>query len=435
VNYGGLPNKGEARPDVPQQTGSNDRLRVLLHRCGRAMVAGLALVVASAVVALALLLHGRSGSSLNRSDVKVATVTRGNFVRDVVVNGRVVETMSPTLYAPAGGSVTLKVHSGNTVEQGQVLAVIDSPELAAKVFQEQVTLESLVIDWKRAQLEAGQALAQVREAYRQADIDRQTARREVDRSRKAYEVGSYSELQVLRAEDLLEKSQFAYQQAKTNYDTQPERNRFNVDLKRTQVDRQRFLVAELRRQVDALQVRSPVDGVIDEVNISGPESVLKDAPLLSVVGFSGLQVEVKASEDFARDLRSGIAVNIASGSRIWKGTVYAALSNWVNGELVSSLRVRGPELGGLHRDQRVSVRIFLNPHDNVLMVDRGPSLVHSGDGFVYLVHDHVAERRPVRLGAASTDKVEITDGLSEGQQIVIAGTDTFRGAQRVFLGW
>jgi HlyD family secretion protein len=39
----------------------------------------------------------------------------------------------------------------------------------------------------------------------------------------------------------------------------------------------------------------------------------------------------------------------------------------------------------------------------------------------------------VQLGASSISKVEILDGLNVGDQIVIAGTDSFNGAQRVIL--
>ena len=58
-------------------------------------------------------------------------------------------------------------------------------------------------------------LAQLRDAYNQAEVDQKTAQRERDRSRKAFELGAYSELQALKAEDALEKAQFAFAQAKS----------------------------------------------------------------------------------------------------------------------------------------------------------------------------------------------------------------------------
>jgi len=67
------------------------------------------------------------------------------------------------------------------------------------------------------------------------------------------------------------------------------------------------------------------------------------------------------------------------------------------------------------------------------MVDRGAFMDQEGGGIAYLVHGNVAERHPVRLGAASIAKVEILDGLAAGDQIVVSGTDAFNGAERVIL--
>ncbi len=70
-------------------------------------------------------------------------------MRDISADGQVVAAASPTLYANALGTVSLKVHAGDAVTKGQVLAVVDSPDLTAKLSQEQATLDSLRLDWQR----------------------------------------------------------------------------------------------------------------------------------------------------------------------------------------------------------------------------------------------------------------------------------------------
>jgi HlyD family secretion protein len=67
------------------------------------------------------------------------------------------------------------------------------------------------------------------------------------------------------------------------------------------------------------------------------------------------------------------------------------------------------------------------------MVDRGPFMDQDGGTSAYVVTGNVAQRRPIQLGAASLSKVEILDGAAVGDQIVISGTDAFRGAERVVL--
>jgi HlyD family secretion protein len=385
------------------------------------------------VLTVYLMKYAGAGVSVSRERLSIASVERGSFVRDVAADGQVVAAVSPTLYANVAGTVTLKVHAGDTVIQGQELATIDSPDLTAKLSQEDATLQGLSIDWRRARLDAEHRLLQLRDAYTEAQVDQKTAQRELDRSRKAYELGAYSELQTLRAEDSLEKAKFAFAQAKMNYESQPTLNRFDIDSKKALLDRQHFMVTDLKRQVEALSVRSPVDGQIGQVQVPDRASVAKDAPLLTVVDLSALEVEIKIPESMARDLRPGMKADLEGDGRHWQGTVSGISPEVVNGQITTRLRFGDDKPAGLRQSQRLAVRILIDRRDNVLMVDRGSFMDQEGGGFAYLVHDNVAERHPVSLGAASIAKVEILQGLAEGDRMVINGTDAFNNAERIIL--
>ncbi len=423
-------------PIMLRDTSAQDRViepKNALKRHRKLIIVGLIAAAALITLILILMRYSGAGVSVDRSRVSIATVERGNFVRDIAADGQVVAAVSPTLYANALGTVSLKVHAGDTVTKGQVLAVVDSPDLTAKMLQEEETLVGLRVDWQRATLDAEHKLSQMRDAFNQAEVDQKTAQRERDRSRKAYELGSYSELQALRAEDALEKAQFAFQQAKSVYDSQPKQNRFDIDSKKALLDRQQYLVDDMKRQVDGLNVKSPVDGQVGQVQVADRASVAKDAPLLTVVDLSALEVEIKVTESLARDLRPGMNADLEGGGHHWQGVVSGVSPEVVAGQVTARLRFGSEKPAGLRQSQRLSVRIFIDRRDNVLMVDRGSFVDQEGGGFAYVVHGNIAERTPVRLGAASIAKVEILEGLAVGDQIVISGTDAFNGAQRIIL--
>jgi HlyD family secretion protein len=405
----------------------------LWRRHGKLAAAALAAVVGLCVLLGVWLRYSGAGASVERSRLTLARVERGSFVRDIVADGQVVAAVSPTLYANALGTVSLKVHAGDSVSKGQVLADVDSPDLTAKLAQEEATAVSLRIDWQRATLDAERTLSQLKDAFEQAQVDQKTAQRELERSRKAYELGSYTELQTLKAQDALEKAQFGYTQEKLNYESQPKQNRFDIDSKKALYDRQQLLVADLRRQVEGLNVRSPVDGQIGQVEVADRASVAKDAPLLTVIDLSALEVEIKVIESLARDLRSGMSADLEGGGGHFKALVSGVSPEVIAGQVTARLRFVGDKPSGLRQSQRMSVRIFIDRRENVLMVDRGSFMDQEGGGFAYLVHGSIAERHPVRLGAASVTKVEILDGLGVGDQVVVSGTDAFNGAERVIL--
>lgn len=423
-------------PPFLRGTSAQDRAlesRPWWRRHAKLMAAGLVLLIGLGVLCSYVFRYSGAALSVDRARVSLAVVERGDFVRDIAVDGQVVAAVSPMLYASSLGTVTLKVHAGDAVVKQQVLAVLDSPDLTAKASQEDATLAGLRIDWQRATLDAATRLSQLRDAFEQAQVDQKTAQRERDRSRKAYELGAYSELQASKAEDSLEKAQFALSQARMNFESQPKQNRFDVDSKKALLDRQQYLVTDLQRQVDGLNVRSPVDGQVGQILVADRASVAKDSPLLSVVDLSALEVEIKVTESLARDLRSGMHADLEGAGHHWQGIVSGVSPEVVAGQVTARVRFSDEKPAGLRQSQRLSVRIFIDRRDNVLMVDRGSFVDQEGGGFAYVVQGNMAERRPVRLGAASISKVEILDGLAVGDQIVNSGTDAFNGAQRVIL--
>ena len=377
------------------------------------------------------LLNAEATASLAR--LNVATVERGDFVRDIAAEGRIVAAVSPTLYAPAAGIVQLKVQAGDRIEQDAVIAVIDSPELSNRLAQEQAQLASLDIDWQRAKLAARRQQMAVQEAVDRAEVDRKTAQREVDRSRKAFEQGAYSELQVLRNEDALEKADFALGRAREDLLLEPEQIRFDVESKKLARDRQQLLVGDLARQVGQLSLRSPVAGQIGQLLIAERASVARDAPLLTVVDLSRLELEIKVPESFARDLAAGMPAQISGGGKQWSGELGAVSPEVVAGQVSARLRFSGAPPEGLRQNQRLSARVLLDERRDVLTVQRGP-FIDSGAGRVaYVIRGDSAERTAIEVGATSLSRVEILSGLQAGDRIVISGTDDFNGAARVVL--
>jgi HlyD family secretion protein len=395
---------------------------------------GVAVAVAVALMMLGAWLWRFSGisTSVDRSRLTIATVQRGLFVRDVAADGQVVAASSPTLYATAAGIVTLHVHAGDAVKRGEVLAVLDSPDLTAKLSQEQASLESMRVDWQRARLDAASRLRQLADAFQQARVDRTTAQREADRSTQAFEQGAYTELQSLRARDELEKADFAYRQAQADYEAAPRQTRFDVSSRKALFDRQQLVVSDLRRQVNALQVRSPVDGRVGQVQVAERASVARDAALLTVVDLSQLEVEIKVPESLARDLQPGMTATLEGDGRQWQAALSGVSPEVVSGEVTARLRFTGAQPQGLRQSQRLAVRILIDRRPDVLMVERG-SFVDQDAGFAYVLREGVAERRPVRLGAQSVQQVEILGGLNVGDRIVVSGSDAFNGADRAMV--
>ncbi|MEO7431185.1 MAG: HlyD family efflux transporter periplasmic adaptor subunit, partial [Dokdonella sp.] len=270
-------------------------------------------------------------------------------------------------------------------------------------------------------------------AYEQAVIDRQTAEREVERNDKAFSRGAQPEMTVLRAKDALSKSRLSEVNAKQNTLLDRDSLAFELKTKRFALDRQKLLVDDLVRRVDELKLRSPVDGQVGQLIAQQRANVAPNAPILSVVDLSALEIEVQIPEVFAHDLAPGMAAEIVDGSGKYTGEVSAISPEIVNGQVTGRVRFGEKKPSGLRQNQQLTTRILMDEHPNVLIVERG-SFIDTGAGRVaYVVRNNTAERTTIQIGATSLNSVEIVSGVKEGDRVVISGTDQFNGAQRVAL--
>jgi HlyD family secretion protein len=419
-----------------RDTSAQDRMvEVKPNRRRRLILAGGGIAVLALLVWLApgIARMFSASASVSSSRLSFATVERGPFVRDIAAEGKVVAAVSPTLYATSGGAVTLKVHAGDTVKQGQVLATIVSPELTNKLAQEQSNADAMEVDYQRAQIDARKQRGELQKAYDNAKIDEQAAERDLDRNVKAFGKGAVPGMDVDRAKDALHKAQITLQHAKADLGMDNASLNFDIQSKKLAHERQLLLVKDLQRQVDDLNVKSPVDGQVGQLFIAERATVAKDAQLLSVIDLSALQVEMQVPESFARDLGIGMAGEISGNGHTWKGLVSAISPEVVNGQVAARLRFAGDTPKQLRQNQRLSVRVLLDKRDNVLTVQRGSFVDESGGSYAYLVRDDIATKTPIRVGASSIDKVEILDGLKEGDRIVISATDRYTGATPVAI--
>lgn len=370
--------------------------------------------------------------SLDASRVRIAAVTRGYLVRDISADGRVIAANSPTLYAIAGGTVSLNVVAGDVVKKGTELAVVDSPELRSQLAQEEATLASLEAEAGRAALDAQVALSAAQRALDQAEVDRQAAARDLQRYQQGFEGGAVANIDVARADDTLKKTEMGLSHARREYSLQGQGANLDSRNKKLLADRQRAVVAELQRQVDLLTLRAPFDGQVGQVLVEQRANVAANAPVLGVVDLTRFEVEVKVPESFARDLAIGMSAQLSGGGgEPFPAKVSAVSPEVVNGEVTARLRFADQQPPGLRQNQRMRARVVLDTREDVLMVERGPFLEQGNGNSAYIMEGNVAVRRPIRAGVSSLGAVEILEGLAPGDRVVVSGADQFGDAGRV----
>lgn len=389
-----------------------------------------------AVALLALTVFLLSGwlsseRSVDASRLRIAEVSRGTLIRDAAVNGRVVAAVSPTLYAPAISTVTLKIHAGDTVKKGDVLAILDSPDLSNELAREKASLDQLEAEVARQRILAEKQKLVARRDADEAEVARLGAERILQRTERGYKAGAIAEVEYLRAQDALKSAQIRSKQAAQASGLEIADVGLELKTRLSQLERQRLTVADVQRRVDELNVRAPVDGVIGTLSVADRAVVAANAALMTVVDLSKLEVELEIPESYADDLGLGLSAEVSIGAIQATGKLSAISPEVVRNQVLARVRFDGKQPVGLRQNQRVSARILIEEKPNVVMLPRGPFVEDGGGRFAYVMDGDIAVRKPVQLGATSVNAVEILSGLQPGERVVIAGTDSFDEAERI----
>ena len=374
----------------------------------------------------------QSGNVISMSRLETTTVTRGQFVQDVAARGTVIAAISPTLFATAAGTVHYVVHAGDHVTKGQVLAVVDSPLLHNEYQRELAKLKSMNASLAEERVKLQEQLLTSQQEANLDAVRMNAELRDLQRAQSAWKVHVISEERYEGAYDTYSIARLNFEHARNNAHLAQRQILLDLRTRTLARDAQSLRVAELRSRMDALQVRSPVTGLVADLAQPDETYVAENVPLVTVVDLSALAIQFQVAESLAGGISPGVPAQITLGGQTVKGVVTDIAPAVRNGWVTGRLRFDGAPPPGLRQNEQASVRIILGQHDNVLYMDRG-AYISPQTRFLYVVRGDKAVRVPVTFGAASISEIEVLQGLTAGETVVISNPEKLRGAPEVKL--
>jgi HlyD family secretion protein len=404
----------------------------LWHR--RRLLLILVLALAALTGLLLWLAHGWLSSSqvVSAQRLQLATVVRGHFARDVAAQGTVIAAVNPTLFAVASGTVSYVVRAGDSVSRGQVLATLDSPELANEHARERATLDSLNAALAREEIEIRKQLLTSQQHADLAQVSIQAAERENKRAQWAWDQHVISERDYQRSIDEVSTAKLNFEQARAAALLEHDSVALELRTRRLERDRQALVVAGLKRRIDELTVRSPVTGMVADLAQVNRAKVAESAPLLTVLDLTAFEVEFHVAETYAGEIKPGMPAQLTVGGHMEAGTVTAISPEVRNSEVTGRVRFSGAQPPGLRQNERAAVRIVLDERDAVMKFERGP-LIDEATRSLYVARNGRAVRIPVVLGAASITEIEAIRGLAPGERVIISDMRDFNEARQLVI--
>lgn len=188
-------------------------------------------------------------------------------------------------------------------------------------------------------------------------------------------------------------------------------------------------VAALRDSGSAdrrIEVRAPQDGVIVSLAVREGGFVRPGTPVMRLADLSSVWVEAQVHENRLGEVARGQAASMtlaAAPGRVWTGRVDYVYPTVRAASRTGRVRLvfANPDRL-LMPDMFAAVRIEAAPREGVLLIPR-EALIRTGRSERVILALGEGRFRPaeVRSGIESGDRVEILEGLAEGEQVVTSG--------------
>jgi HlyD family secretion protein len=399
----------------------------------RQLAIGGGTAVALAVVTIALARLEPAAPSVDGDTLYTGRVDRGEILIQVRGPGTLVPRELLWIAAQSAGRVErVIVRPGAVVEPDTLLAVLSNPDLMRQAEEARYGLEAAKADFaefeltlRSRQLDQEAAVAQARAQY-----EAQRLQAEAERA-----AGVVAVLTVRRSELTAES-------LKAAYDVEVERlNQLGATVE-AQIAAQRARLAQtqnayerMQDQVEALQVRAGLAGVVQEVMIEGGQQVQSGANIARVARPDELIAELRVPETQARNVVVGQLVAVDTRNGIAEGKVNRVDPAVREGTVQVDVEITGKLPAGARPDQSV---------DGTIEIERLPDVIYTGrpaygqpnstitlfklvDGGTYAV------RVPVKLGKTSVNQVEILEGLAPGDQVILSDTSAWDDVDRIRL--
>lgn len=319
------------------------------------------------------------------SPIAVQTVlpSRGEVTRNVTLPAfRILAYQEATLYAKVAGYLkTIAVDKGSAVKEGQLIAEIEVPEMLAD------------------------------EAEYKAEAE--VARANYERTTQARE----------KAPDLIVPQ--------------------TVDDMRGQLEVARAKLERVRKLLEYARITAPFAGVITArfvdpgafIPAATSGTPAQSAALVTLMDFSRLRVQLFVPEVEVPFITEGVPAQVTVEElpgRTFSGSVtrLAYALDEATKTMLTEIELPNPTRE-LRPGMYASVRLGVERKQDALLLPTGAVVSEKAGTFVFLLADGKARKTPIRLGFSDGIHVEVVDGVTPEQAVILVGDQALNDGQAV----
>jgi HlyD family secretion protein len=386
--------------------------------------------VAFALVVM-LWLATRSGAStlsVEPTRLTTATVEQGEFRDYYPVDGRVEPATTVYLDVQEGGRVEeILVSGGHPIVKGELIMRLSNANLQRSAIETETRLIENLDLARNTELTRTQSSLQLKDAL--LDLEHQIT--EIENRHTRYQRlgadGHVSKEVIESTRNDLARLNGKRELLKQRIAQEEVLGRNQLARAGESIERLNLSLELLRRIVDNLEVRAPIDGFLSSIDAEIGENIVPGRRIGQIDQLDAFKMRARIDQYYLSRVEVGTPGKMELGGKNYDVAVKRIYPEVVSDAFTVDIDFADTAPSGLRRGQRLTIELSFGAPTQSLIVERGSFMQHSAGRWVYLISEdgRSARRAPVRFGRQNPRYVEVLDGLRPNDRILTSSYATF----------
>lgn len=371
------------------------------------------LPVSATLMALVIGLAGCSGSKGAKADkaeaktldvpaiaVQVAPAGLGVIQNALVLNGDIRPAKETQISSKIQGRLMeLLVTEGTTVAAGQVIARLDQSDLKLQLLQSEASMAAA-----RANLAS-------------AETNLATAKDGAQRFEALHKAGAISDQQMIGAK------------------AQVDAARNTVRASEAQIAQAKAAIALLKSQLANAEIRAPFAGAVTKKFMDVGAMVPPMNPIVTLASLQDLEIKVPVGQASLAHMKPGVQATFTVPT--YPGKTFGSKVREVAPTLDARTRTAMVTLSVPNQDGQLSPGMYARvtlptiKHESVVVLPADAVVADGEETFVFLAQGDKAVRKPVKTGLRDEQRIEVIEGLSPGEPVVVKGQGQLQEGDKI----
>jgi len=370
-------------------------------------------------------------------EVEVKKVSAGEIVRSFTEEGVVVSSRERTLYSLYNAPIEkILVEEGDQVSEGELLVTLDDSELRYTLQELNARLRSLEGEKLQLTEEPGSAqIESIELRIEQAEENLEAVERNYNRLKELYEKDAIPQVELEEAEELkkqaennLAQQEKALEELVESYDP-PRGSREVIDANKSAILAQMDLI---HYQIGKYSIKAPISGVVTDLKVEEGEVAGPQAPIMRLFQEENYLVETRVLTQDIYDITEGMPVKLTLELRnedmgfsgeVTEISPFAEKSLSPLGLEEERIKVTVapdiPEGVRIAPGYKLDAEFVTEELFNELVVPKTVLFTYQGEDALFVIEEDRAEVRPVKTGLETRQEVAVTEGLREGELVIL----------------